>query len=346
MKGEQKTSSELFFCEQRPHHSFASWPLCVKASALMSPLTIILGTRGSELALTQTEMVTQELLKAYPDLKVERKIIHTSGDKRQDLRFSEFSDVAQVDKGIFIKELEIALENGEIDAAVHSLKDVPSDLAAGFQIAAVLERAPIEDVLITREACTLETLPHGARVGTSSVRRAAQLKWLRPDVQIVEIRGNVPTRVKKVLGDQPLDAVMLAAAGLIRLGLLKDGRIQIDGHSIYGYTLDPVAFLPAAGQGAVAVECRAGDDATRLQLRALNHAESETRVIAEREYLRHLGAGCQTPVGAHTWIKEGQLSMAVRVFDEADLLSKPKELQLSGPADQPALLAERLADIT
>ncbi len=310
----------------------------------MSQPTLILGTRGSELALTQTEMVTQELLKAHPGLKVERKIILTSGDKRQDLRFSEFSDVAQVDKGIFIKELEIALANGEIDAAVHSLKDMPSDLAAGFQIAAVLPRAPIEDVLITRDACTLETLPQGARIGTSSVRRAAQLKWLRPDVEIVEIRGNVPTRVKKVLGEQPLDAVMLAAAGLIRLGLMRGDRIEIEGQTIHALTLDPVKFLPAAGQGAIAIECRAGDDATFAKLRALNDADTETRIIAEREYLRLLGAGCQTPVGAHTWIKDGQLHFAVRVFDEADLSAKPKELEMSGPASKPKQLAARLAD--
>ena len=311
----------------------------------MSQPTLILGTRGSELALTQTETVTQELLKAHAHLNVERKIIQTSGDKRQDLRFSEFSDVVQVDKGIFIKELEMALEKGEIHAAVHSLKDMPSDLAAGFQIAAVLPRAPIEDVLITREACTLETLPQGARVGTSSVRRAAQLKWLRPDVEIVEIRGNVPTRVKKVLGELPLDAVMLAAAGLLRLGLMSGDRIEIEGQTIHALTLDPVTFLPAAGQGAIAIECRAGDAESYALLRALNHAETETRVIAEREYLRLLGAGCQTPVGAHTWITGDELHMAVRVFDEADLSVAPKEFQISGPADAPKELAARLAQL-
>jgi hydroxymethylbilane synthase len=309
----------------------------------MSNRPLILGTRGSELALTQTEMVTAVLKAAHPGLQIERKIIQTSGDKRQDLRFSEFAGVAQVDKGIFIKELEIALENGEIDAAVHSLKDVPSDLAAGFQIASVMPRAPIEDVLITRESLTLETLPKGARVGTSSVRRAAQLKWLRPDVEIVEIRGNVPTRVKKVLGEQALDAVLLAAAGLIRLGLLKDGLIQIDGQTLYGLTLDPVAFLPAAGQGAIAIECRSNDDSTRTLLRAINHEETEVRVTAEREYLKLLGAGCQTPVGAHTWIRGDQLHMSVRVFDEADLSAKPRELEMSGQASDPRALALRLA---
>ncbi|MES2594837.1 MAG: hydroxymethylbilane synthase [Verrucomicrobiota bacterium] len=309
----------------------------------MSNRPLILGTRGSELALTQTEMVTAVLKAAHPGLQIERKIIQTSGDKRQDLRFSEFAGVAQVDKGIFIKELEIALESGEIDAAVHSLKDVPSDLAAGFQIASVMPRAPIEDVLITRESLTIETLPKGARVGTSSVRRAAQLKWLRPDVEIVEIRGNVPTRVKKVVGEQALDAVLLAAAGLIRLGLLKDGLIQIDGQTLHGLTLDPVAFLPAAGQGAIAIECRSNDDNTRALLRAINHEDTELRVTAEREYLKLLGAGCQTPVGAHTWITGDQLHMSVRVFDEADLSATPRELEMSGPTSDPKALAGRLA---
>ncbi|MDZ4402429.1 hydroxymethylbilane synthase [Prosthecobacter sp.] len=311
----------------------------------MSIEKITLGTRGSELALTQTNMVTAELQTAFPHLRIERQIIQTSGDKRQDLRFSEFSDVAQVDKGIFIKELEIALESSQIDAAVHSLKDVPSDLAAGFTIAAVLPRAAIEDVLVSAQPYTLETLPQGARVGTSSVRRAAQLKFLRPDVQIVEIRGNVPTRVKKVLGDQPLDAVLLAAAGLLRLGLLNANlsRIHIDTHTLYGLVLDPVTFLPAAGQGAIAIECRAGDEATIHAIRSLNHAETESRVTAEREFLKILGAGCQTPVGAHTWIKDGQLHMAVRVFNEADLSAQPVEREAHRPVHEAQQLAADLA---
>ncbi|MES2736570.1 MAG: hydroxymethylbilane synthase [Verrucomicrobiota bacterium] len=309
----------------------------------MSQPTLTLGTRGSELALTQTRMVTEDLQAAHANLNVVRQIIQTSGDKRQDLRFSEFNAVAQVDKGIFIKELEIALENSEIDAAVHSLKDVPSDLAAGFVIAAVLQRAPIEDVLITRDACTLETLPKGARVGTSSVRRAAQLKWLRPDVEIVEIRGNVPTRVKKVLGEQPLDAVLLAAAGLIRLGLMEGSHIQIEGNTLSALTLDPVTFLPAAGQGAIAIECRAGDETSIQAVRALNHAETEARVTVEREFLRLLGAGCQTPVGAHTWITGDQLTMAVRVFNEADLSVAPVELEATGSLSDPKALAAALA---
>jgi hydroxymethylbilane synthase len=309
----------------------------------MSIEKITLGTRGSELALTQTTMVTADLQSAHPHLRIERQIIQTSGDKRQDLRFSEFSDVAQVDKGIFIKELEIALESSQIDAAVHSLKDVPSDLAAGFTIAAVLPRAPIEDVLVSAHPFTLETLPQGARVGTSSVRRAAQLKFLRPDIHIVEIRGNVPTRVKKVIGENALDAVLLAAAGLLRLGLMKDEQIQIEGTRLCALTLDPVKFLPAAGQGAIAIECRSGDAATIAAIRALNHPETECRVTAEREFLKILGAGCQTPVGAHTWIQDGQLHMSVRVFNEADLALPPVERAAQRPIQEAAQLAADLA---
>ncbi|HYF35639.1 MAG TPA: hydroxymethylbilane synthase [Prosthecobacter sp.] len=306
--------------------------------------TLTLGTRGSELALTQTNMVTAALQAAHPALDIRRQIIQTTGDKRPDLRFSEFNEHAQVDKGIFIKELEMALERAEIDAAVHSLKDVPSDLAAGFTIAAVLPRATIEDVLITREPVTLETLPQGARVGTSSVRRIAQLQYLRPDLQMVEIRGNVPTRVRKVLnGTDSLDGVLLAAAGLLRLGLLDGNRISIDGQTLHALVLDPVRFLPAAGQGAIAIECRAGDQRSIDMVRALNDGATEARVTAEREFLRLLGAGCQTPVGAHTWITDGRLHMAVRVFNERNLKAKPLELEESRPFGEAKELAGDLA---
>lgn len=313
----------------------------------MSDQRIILGTRGSELALTQTEMVTNLLQERHPQLKVERKIIATAGDKRPDLRFIDFStgDNAVLDKGIFIKELEIALEAGEIDAAVHSLKDVPSDLAPQFALPAILARAAVEDVLITREPHTLDTLPRGARVGTSSVRRARQLKWLRPDIEIVEIRGNVPTRVKKVLGDQPLDAVMLAAAGLVRLGLLNAAlsRIHIDGHTVFATVLEADKFLPAAGQGAIAIEARAGDSRVAALLGTINHADTQTRVTTEREFLRILGAGCQTPVGARTWISDGHLHMAVRVFSEQDLAAAPLEFSHHETLSNPKALAAELA---
>ena len=308
---------------------------------------VILGTRGSELALMQTTMVTGALQEAVADLKVEREIIHTIGDKRTDLRFADFHGgaVPLADKGIFIKELEVALDEGRVHAAVHSLKDVPSELEDRFQIAAVLPRAPIEDVLITREAVSLETLKLGARVGTSSVRRARQLKWLRPDVQIVEIRGNVATRVRKVLGEEPLDAVMLAAAGLLRLGLMDaaKGELVMDGVKLAALALDPMVFLPAAGQGAVAVECLTGSGEVRELMRGINDAETEVRVSAEREFLRILGAGCQTPVGAHTWVTGGELHMRVRVFNEQDEAAAPVDREGKAGVGEAMGLAGELA---
>lgn len=309
--------------------------------------TLILGTRGSELALKQTEMVTAALAAEHAFLQVGREIIHTIGDKRTDLRFAEFHGgaVPLADKGIFIKELEVALDEGKVHAAVHSLKDVPSALEERFQIAAVLERASIEDVLIAREPVTLETLRAGARIGTSSVRRARQIKWLRPDVEIVEIRGNVPTRVRKVLGEQPLDAVMLAAAGLLRLGLMsaEQQQIRIDGVELSAISLDPLQFLPAAGQGAVAIECLRARTEVANWMRAINHSETEARVTAEREFLRILGAGCQTPVGAHTWLDAGRLHMRVRIFNEQDETAPPEEREANAPIQDALALAAELA---
>ena len=315
----------------------------------MSIETIVLGTRGSELALKQTTMVTEALRMAHPHLDVQRQIIQTMGDKRTDLRFDQFSTAegVHVDKGIFIKELEVALESGQVHAAVHSLKDVPSDLGKQFKLAAILPRAAIEDVLITAAPATLETLPQGARVGTSSVRRARQLQWMRPDLQIVQIRGNVPTRLRKVLGEEPLDAVLLAAAGLVRLGLLNSSLSRIhlgDETTLHALVLDPCVFLPAAGQGAIAIETLADAQEVQAALQSLNHVETELRVTAEREFLRLLGAGCQTPVGAHTWIADDRLHMSVRVFSESDLSAAPLELAHQALPGDALELARYLAD--
>jgi hydroxymethylbilane synthase len=317
---------------------------------MTAPQKITLGTRGSELALTQTSMVTALLNEAHPGLEVVRNIITTSGDKRQDLRFAEFAAATGgvIDKGIFIKELEIALEDHKIDAAVHSLKDVPSDLESHFTLTAILKRASIEDVLITAGSCaSIQDLPKGARVGTSSVRRARQLKWMRPDLQIVEIRGNVPTRVKKVISPagEALDAVMLAAAGLERLGLMQpgSGKIEIEGTTLNSVVLDCQEFLPAAGQGAIAIEVLQRNSEARDALQALNHPETAARVQAEREFLKLLGAGCQTPVGARTWVEGGQLHMRVRVFSEQNESAPPQELEAANSIESPRTLATKLA---
>lgn len=312
----------------------------------MNPDHLRLGTRGSELALKQAEMVESALRAAHPGLRVERKIITTTGDKRTDLRFSEFAQEAHLDKGIFIKELELALEGGEIDLAVHSLKDVPSDLSPQFCIAAVLPRANTEDVLITREPWALETLPPGSKIGTSSVRRIRQLKWRRPDLEAVEIRGNVPTRVRKLFASSGgLDGVLLARAGLERLGLLGEDVVKLDGRQLPARILDATYFPPAAGQGAIGLETRTDDEATRNLLAAVNHPPTLVSVQAEREFLRLLGAGCQTPVGAQTGIEGGELHMRVLVFDEQSPEAPPVEAEASGSIQEPHALAARLARI-
>lgn len=309
---------------------------------------ITLGTRGSELALKQTSMVTALLQAAHPFLEVTHTVIQTTGDKRQDLKLNQFGKdgAALVDKGIFIKELEVALEKKQIHAAVHSLKDLPSELEQHFAVAAVLERAPIEDVLISAGKFTLTTLPEGATVGTSSVRRARQLQMLRPDVKIVDLRGNVPTRVRKCLGEAPLDAIILAAAGLMRLDLLKPNSptITIDDQKLHAEILDPTKFLPAAGQGAIAIEVNARDGYMRDVFSKINHPETEARIKAEREFLRLLGAGCQTPVGAHTWLEDRKLHMTVRVFSETNPHAPPLEATAAFSIDSPLTLARRLAD--
>jgi len=306
--------------------------------------SLILGTRGSELALRQTEMVMAALRAAHPDLKVEQKVIATTGDKRQDLRFSEFTEGGRLDKGIFTKELELALESGEIHAAVHSLKDVPTEIAEIFTIAAVLPRAPIEDVLVSRDGFTLQSLPAGAKVGTSSVRRIRQLLHLRPDVTCVEIRGNVPTRLKKLFQPSELDAVLLARAGVERLGLLNGNTITVEGKTLHGEVLPCDVFLPAAGQGAIGIEARKSDARTLEALSAINDTKTFARVTAERHFLHLLRAGCQTPIGAYTHVEGDTMRMKVCVFDEAEPSRKPVEAEVNGQLGAPRDIAAKLAE--
>jgi hydroxymethylbilane synthase len=311
---------------------------------LTSP-TLRLGTRGSELALKQAEMVEAALRAAHPDLHVERVVIATTGDKRPDLRFKEFTEGDRLDKGIFTKELEFALHEGSIDIAVHSLKDVPTVLDDAFLIAAVLERAPIEDVLISREGYTLETLPAGSKIGTSSVRRIRQIRWLRPDVECVEIRGNVPTRIKKLTPPSELDAILLAKAGLVRLNLLHGEKVVLDQLTFPAAVLPCEEFLPAAGQGAIGIEARKNDAATLGYLSAINHTPTFARISAERQFLHLLQAGCQTPIGAHTTIEHDTLHFTAWVFDEQTPDAAPQVINTTAPLTQPLLAASQAAAI-
>jgi len=242
-----------------------------------------IGTRGSKLALWQAEWVKAEL--ARHGTAAEIVVIKTRGDAEVDRPFQQMEG-----KGFFTKEIEDALLATSIDVAVHSLKDLPTQLPDGLVLGPVPERADTRDALIARAGATLALLPAGAKLGTSSLRRVAQVRHLRPDLDLVPLRGNVPTRVDKVLAKGELDAALLACAGLTRLGL--DGKIAT--------RLDPLEVMPAPGQGALGLELRANDARTAAALAPLAHPASAMGVTAERTLLATLGGGCQAPVAAYT----------------------------------------------
>jgi hydroxymethylbilane synthase len=273
--------------------------------------TLTVGTRGSALARWQTDWVIDRLRAAWPDLDCTIKLFQTSGDKILDKPLPEIGG-----KGLFTEELESALKSGEIDLAVHSLKDLPVDNVPGLTLAAIGERADARDVLISRESWTLASLPHGARVGTSSLRRSAQLLAARPDLKLLPLRGNVDTRLRKALsGDY--DAIVLAAAGVLRLGL---------GEHISEYLAFEV-MLPAPGQGALAIQCRAADQATRDLLQPLEHAATRASVMAERAFLNGLGGGCSAPIAAFATFQPARASAQ---SSRAGHLAPTSNLQLTG----------------
>jgi hydroxymethylbilane synthase len=260
--------------------------------------TIRLGTRGSALARWQTEHVRDLLLHARKGLHAEMVVLTTSGDRSLDVPLAQMGG-----KGAFTAELEQALRDGAIDLAVHSLKDLPTTDSAGLVIGAIIARADPRDILITRGGHTLATLPAGARIGTSSRRRSAQLLRRRPDLTILDIRGNVDTRLRKALdADGPYDGVVLAQAGIERLGLVVQ----------HVERLSDEVMLPAPGQGALAVQCR--DDADLLALLApIDHEPTRLAVTAERGFLAGLGGGCATPISALGVVEGNRLSLRGRV---------------------------------
>ena len=249
----------------------------------MGELNLTAGTRGSSLALWQTNHVISALERAWPGLSCHVKRFKTKGDKTLEVPLPQIGG-----KGLFTAELEHALREGDIDFAVHSLKDLPTDPSPGLTLGAVTNRTNAQDVLVAHEQWTLETLPAGATVGTSSLRRAAQLHHVRPDLNVQPIRGNVDTRVRKVQ-DGTYDAAVMAAAGLERLGLTD--------HIAEYLSLD--VMLPAAGQGALAVQCRAGDMRILALLAAIDNEADRMATRAERTFLSALGGGCSTPIAAY-----------------------------------------------
>ncbi len=258
---------------------------------------IRVGTRTSKLAQTQTGMAVDALRKANPAVEFTLVGMTTQGDRDHTQR------IANLGQGVFTKELENALQEGRIDLAVHSLKDMTTELPPGLLLAGVLQREDPRDVLVSRDRKTLPQLPKGARVGTGSPRRAAQVLSQRPDLQIVLIRGNVDTRVAKALETNEVDAVVLAAAGLSRLGRMD----------VIAEYFDPLVFLPAIGQGFLALESRAEDAETRAIVARVEDPAARKAADAERAFLASIGGGCNAPVGAYALYKGTQVSMAAVV---------------------------------
>jgi len=246
---------------------------------------LVIGTRGSELATWQATFIRDALRAAHPELEIRLNVIRTTGDKILQTPLHRMAD-----KGLFTKEIERALLDGSADLAVHSLKDLPTELPEGLSLAAVGAREDPADVLVGRDGPPpeVETLPHGASVLSGSLRRRAQLLHRRPDLRVLEIRGNIQTRIRK-LQESDAAATVLAQAGLVRLGLAGD----------VGRRLDPSQFVPACGQGALAIEIRGDDRRLRELLKVIDHPQTRRAVAAERALLSDLGGGCQVPVGAY-----------------------------------------------
>jgi hydroxymethylbilane synthase len=289
---------------------------------------VVIATRGSQLALWQAEHTKARLEAVQPGIEVAFEVIKTQGDKILDVPLAKVGG-----KGLFVKEIEQALLDETADIAVHSMKDVPSELAPGLALAAVSTREVPWDALCARAPVTVETLPKGAKVGTSSMRRQCQLLAVRPDLQIAMLRGNVPTRIKK-LDDGEFDAIILAAAGLTRLGMAE--RIT--------QMLPLELSIPACAQGVLGLETRAQDFLTgELIRRAMHDPAEERRIAAERSFLARMGGSCQTPLAAHAIDRTGGGLRIVGMCGMPDG-SKILRAEVGGPTEDAELLGQRLAE--
>ena len=290
---------------------------------------LTIGTRGSQLAMWQTNWVRSEIESRHSDIEIEIQVISTKGDRVLDVSLPKLGEQG---KGLFTKELEEAIFEHRVDLAVHSLKDLPTELPAGLHIGAICEREDVRDALVARGAIkSFDQLAQRALIGTSSLRRQAQLRAVRPDLVIEPIRGNVDTRLRK-LDEGQYDAIVLAAAGLHRLG----HRDRITEH------LSEDLMLPAVGQGALAIETREDDAATAEIIHELNHETTRLACEAERVFLKGLGGGCLVPIAAHATIEADVMTLS-------GLVASPDGLEVvrakkSGPSPDAALLGQQLAD--
>lgn len=292
----------------------------------MKKQKLVIGSRGSELALWQANFVKKELERKNKNLSVEIKIINTKGDKILDVALSKIGD-----KGLFTKELEKELLKGTIDIAVHSLKDLQTELQNGLKLAAVPKRHPVQDVLIARKkGIKIADLKEGAIVATGSLRRRSQLLHIRPDIKIEELRGNVPTRIKKFL-ESNWDAIILARAGIERLGLSKYISSIIETDEI----------LPAVGQGALGIEIKEGNKFAEEVLSIIHDKTTFSAVRAERSLLNTLEGGCQVPIGAYAQVKPNGLYLDALVGSVDGTITFRKKIR--GAKSNPEKLGERLA---
>lgn len=285
-----------------------------------------IATRKSPLALWQANFVKDSLSQAHPDLEIELLTMTTRGDKILDTPLAKIGG-----KGLFVKELEHALLEGRADIAVHSMKDVPMEFPAGLDLEVICEREDPSDALVSNQYKSLQALPLNAKVGTSSLRRQCQLRQLRPDLQILDLRGNVGTRLGKLDAGE-YDAIILASAGLLRLDMAS--RIA--------QRLSHEDCLPAGGQGAVGIECRVDDDRVKQLIACLHHNDTAVRVIAERAVNNRLQGGCQVPIASFSELREGQLYLRALVasVDGKTMLRS----ELTGPAEQAQSMGEAVAD--
>ncbi|HET9856418.1 MAG TPA: hydroxymethylbilane synthase [Chthoniobacterales bacterium] len=301
-------------------------------------IKIVVGTRGSQLALTQTQLVVQGLQARWADLKFEVKVIKTRGDDSK----TAIADIRAGRKGLFTGEIERTLVTDNIDLAVHSAKDLPSNLAPGTEIAAVLPRAIVDDVLVATTQCDLNSLAADGIVATGSVRRKHQLRWKRPDLEIVDLHGNVPTRLRKLATDR-WHAIILAHAGLERLGLDPGrGRIQFEESEFLTALLPREIFVPAGGQGVIAMQIHSGDEQLREIVNAINDFDTRLALRAERELLRLLNADCNQPVGVLAVLDGPIMKIRGQIF--ALGATTPREGFVQGPSEDAEKLAAQLLE--
>jgi len=302
---------------------------------------IILGARGSELAQAQTALVATELQHAWPGIEIRTEIIKTRGDEGSP-GASEPIDPRAGRKGLFTAEIERVLAAGGIDIAVHSAKDLPSAEAPGLEVRGALPRAAVNDVLIAKTPGGLAALRSNAIVATGSVRRQCQLRWKHPEIEIVDLRGNVPTRLRK-LRTNPWDAIVLARAAVERLGYdLSGGSFSFEGALLHAEILPTDEFLPAGGQGVIALQLRSDDEGAKAIVDGINHLETLQCLRAERDFLRRLQGDCESPVGVLATIENHELILRAQVFKEGEATPKTGKVRSSLRTQKPEKVSESL----